>query len=74
MWQPPPASFLKLNFDKASMGDLGLASFEGVFRDDNGHIIHIYVGNLGTNTNNVVELSSLEQGPIIAKHLNYQKL
>jgi len=71
---PTPPGFLKLNFDGASRGNLGLAGFGAVLRNHLGKIIHILAGFLGETTNNVVELTSLIRGLQIAAHHQYHWL
>jgi ribonuclease HI len=51
--------FVKLNFDGASKGNAGPVGYGAVFKDDNGLILHILVGSLGNDTNNVFELWDL---------------
>jgi len=36
IWKPPPHGFLKVNIDRAFKGNLGLAGFGGVIRDEQG--------------------------------------
>jgi ribonuclease HI len=62
VWTPPPYGFLKLNFDGASMGNLGPAGFGAVLRDNMGKITHMTAGFLGESTNNVAEITSLLRG------------
>jgi hypothetical protein len=65
-WTPPPIGFIKNNFDGASKGNSGPASFRAVLRNSNGEIIHLTTGFLGSNTNNVAELWSLLRGIKVA--------
>ena len=51
--------FLKLNFDRASKGNSGPYDFGGVFRDAQGSIIRFYVGDVGIERNNAIEIFSL---------------
>ena len=55
-WEAPPSGNFKLNFDGASQGNLGEASFGGVFRDSHGKILHVYFGDIGCDSNNAMEL------------------
>jgi len=48
--------FIKINFDGASKGNVGLVSFGEILRNSNGEILHLVVGFMGLNTNNVVDL------------------
>jgi ribonuclease HI len=65
---------VKLNFDGASKGNLGPVGYGVVFRDDNGIILHILVGSLGNDTNNVVELWDLIKGIHTTTSLGFHKL
>ena len=71
VWYPPDPPLLKLNHDGASKHNPGLAGFRGVFRNAQGIIMWIYYGNLGHNTNNVVEFQALSKGLDIAKQNNF---
>jgi hypothetical protein len=61
-WNPPLERFVKMNFDGASKGNLGQAGYGRVFRNNKGNILRMYGGQMGINTNNVVELQALEEG------------
>jgi ribonuclease HI len=70
-------SFIKLNFDRASKGNLGRARVGGVFRDYLGNILRVFVrflGSNGSNTNNAIELEALEIGLHISIAQKYQRL
>jgi ribonuclease HI len=70
---PPKASFVKMNFDGASKGNLGLVGFGGVFKNHLGQILRIYsVGK--ESTNNEVELGTMNQGLSISIREGIQKL
>jgi hypothetical protein len=58
-WDPPPSGFMKLNFDRASRGNLGLGGVGGIFRDAQGEIIIMYIVRLGHTTNNGEEMEGL---------------
>ena len=60
-WHPPPQGFLKYNIDGASKGNLGIAGFGGVLRDENDCILFIFHFHLGRATNNMAELMALEK-------------
>ena len=57
---PPPMVF-KLNFDGASRGNLGAAGYGGLCRESQGTIIFIFLGSIGWDTNNSVELEGILQ-------------
>ena len=65
--QPPQMGFIKLNFDSASKGNLGQAGIGDVFRNSQDVVCRVYAMDLGYATNNEAELTSLQQGLIIAK-------
>jgi hypothetical protein len=65
---PPPLGFLKLNFDKATKGNPGVAGMGGVIKNSDGNIIRLYVGSMGNSTNNAAEFGSLEIGLEILRH------
>ncbi|KAJ1430141.1 hypothetical protein SESBI_07925 [Sesbania bispinosa] len=46
-WIKPLGGEVALNVDGSSLGNLGLASFGGIFRDDTGEWLHAYYGNIG---------------------------
>lgn len=61
-WTLPPLNTFKLNFDKASRQNPGMAGYGTAVRDHTGAIHLTYHGNLGVNTNNAAELIALLQG------------
>lgn len=73
-WNPPPASFIKLNFDGASKGNPGPTGRGGFFRNDRGEILYIYTLNMGHTTNNVVDLGALIKGLKLVIRNSYQKI
>lgn len=66
---PLSTSFLKLNFDGASGGNLGPVGIGGVLRDNKGEIQHIYSQSLGEGTYNKMEFAVLEQGLRILRRI-----
>ena len=56
-WTPPPAHFIKVNFDGAYKGNLGTEGYEAVLKNSNGEILGLDAGFLGDTTNNVAELT-----------------
>ena len=73
-WSLSPSSFINLNFDGASKGNLGPTGGGGVFWNSQGEILHIYTINLGHSTNNVAELNAMVKGLNIAKYKGFQNL
>lgn len=61
-WQLPLQNSYKVNFDGASRGNLGLAGFGGVCRNNKGEIMKVFFGQLGFDSNNSAELEGLIQG------------
>ena len=61
-WSPPLTQVFKFNFDGASRGNPGPASFGGACKDSNGRILVMYMGAIGTDTNNSAELEGLIRG------------
>ena len=53
MGAPPPLEFIKLKFNGASKGNLGPTGFGGLFRENEGEILEIYVKFLGIHKSNV---------------------
>jgi hypothetical protein len=74
LWSPPPAGFIKLNFDGASKGNPGATGFGVVFRNRQGNILLISMGSLGHTTNNATELWGLTKGLQIAHAQGYHQL
>jgi hypothetical protein len=62
LWEAPSCNFFKLNFDGASKGNLGPASYRAVIQNSDGEILHILAGSMGHNTNNSAEIWSLLYG------------
>lgn len=69
-WRPPPAGMIQLNFDGACKGNPGQAGYGGVFRDNKGHSLGIFLGSIGWDTNNSAELEGLWRGLRIAHTRN----
>lgn len=62
LWMPPSQRAFKVNFDRASRGNLGLTGFGGICRNDQGEILKVFFGYLGHDTNKSVELEGIIQG------------
>jgi ribonuclease HI len=60
--EPPPAGFLKLNFNGAEKGNPGITGMGGVIRDSGRNIIWLYTGSMGKSTNNVAKFIALDIG------------
>ncbi|GLJ13809.1 hypothetical protein SUGI_0220390 [Cryptomeria japonica] len=61
-WKPPPSGWKKMNFDGASKGNLGLSGYGVVIRDEKGNLIGVVCGQVGFVSNNIVEITTLEEG------------
>jgi len=46
-WHPPPKGYLKYNIDGVSKGNLGIAGYGGVLRDENDSVLFIFHYHLG---------------------------
>jgi len=73
-WHPPPQGFMKCNIDGASKGNLSMAGYGGVIRDEKGSTQYIFHFSLGRATNNMAELMALEQCLEILKNDNLQNI
>jgi hypothetical protein len=73
-WKKPPLVFFKINFYGASKGNMGPVGFFVVFRDHQGLILNIIVGNMGHDTNNIVNLWDLIRGIQETTSLGYHKI
>jgi hypothetical protein len=72
-WTPPPAHFIKVNFDGASKGNPGPAGYGAVLRNS-GEILGLEAGFLGETTNNVAELTGLLRGLQTAMDKGHQRI
>lgn len=73
-WSPPPSGFIKLNFDKASRGNLGKSSIAAILRNWKGEFISATCGTIPYGTNNVAELKALSVGLKIASELSISQI
>ena len=64
-WDSPPVVVFKMNFDGGSKGNPGKVGFDGVIRDHNGEIIHLFYDNMGLDSNNATELEGMVVGLMI---------
>ncbi|XP_059076287.1 uncharacterized protein LOC131073118 [Cryptomeria japonica] len=62
VWECPPLSWVKLNFDGASKGNSGRARYGAIVRDDRGDLLWCVSGFLGIASNNEADLKGLEVG------------
>ena len=61
-WSLPPPLVFKLNFDGASRGKPSATGFSSLCRDSQGRVIFVFLGSIGRDTNNSVELKGMLQG------------
>jgi ribonuclease HI len=54
--------YFKINFDGASKGNPGPTGFGATIRNNKGDILLLIAGNMGHNTNNIVELWGMLKG------------
>jgi ribonuclease HI len=65
--EAPQVGYHKINFDGASKGNPGPTGYGAVIRNSKGDILHLSAGNLGHNTNNVMEIWGFLKGLQAAK-------
>ncbi|GLJ44143.1 hypothetical protein SUGI_0920550 [Cryptomeria japonica] len=61
-WKAPPVGWLKLNFDGACRGNLGVFGFGAMIRNSEGKLILGIYGAMGEATNNEAEICALMEG------------
>ncbi|GLJ41347.1 hypothetical protein SUGI_0855700 [Cryptomeria japonica] len=61
-WKAPSAKWCKLNFDRASKGDLAKAGFGAILRDEKGMLVKVVMGFMGITLNNKEEVCGLSKG------------
>ena len=62
VWLPSPRKVYNLNFDGETKGNPRMAGFGGTCRNSDGEILHIFLGSIGEDTNNLTELEGMLQG------------
>lgn len=58
---------VQLNFEGASKGNPGREGFGGIFKNHKGNVLQTFMGSIGWDTNNLVELEGLWQGLLLAQ-------
>lgn len=58
---------IQLNFDGASKGNLGMIGYGGIFRDQGGKPLLLFLGSIGWDTNNLAKLEGLWKGLCLAQ-------
>nr|POF24256.1 putative ribonuclease h protein [Quercus suber] len=71
-WLRPPISWFKLNSDRSSLGNLGIAGGGGLIRNDRGNWIKGYARSIGITAGVAVELWALRDGIKLCLSLNLQ--
>ncbi|XP_057825648.2 uncharacterized protein LOC131037506 [Cryptomeria japonica] len=61
-WSSSPPSWKKLKFDGASRGNPGLSGFGAMVKDEEGSFVGAICGPSGIVSNNVAEITTLEEG------------
>ncbi|KAG9446327.1 hypothetical protein H6P81_012455 [Aristolochia fimbriata] len=61
-WQAPRPGRIKLNTDRSSMGNPGLAGIDGLFCDHNGNILLTYCGPIGIADSTEAETRAILEG------------
>ena len=70
----PLEIFLRLNFDGASKGNRGAASFGGLFRYLQGRVVRLYVSDSGIESNNEVEFNAIKHDLVIVIMERFHKV
>ncbi|GLJ28924.1 hypothetical protein SUGI_0570490 [Cryptomeria japonica] len=73
-WSPPPPGWKKINFDGASRGNVGLSGIGAMVRDEEGSFVGAICGPSIIVSNNVAEITALEEGLNGLSLTNNQKL
>ena len=71
-WLPPDHGVIKINFVGASQGNPGKSRIGVCLRNEFGHPIAMKSFDIFPGTNNIVEVSSLLQGLVLAKSLGFE--
>jgi ribonuclease HI len=74
LWPPPLQNWLKCNIDGASIGNPGVASCGGVFRDANGDFLYAFAEPLGFENAYFAELCGAMNAIEIAYHKKWLNL
>ncbi|XP_059071301.1 uncharacterized protein LOC131865388 [Cryptomeria japonica] len=73
-WTPPEKGWTKINFDRASRGNLGPSGVGVIARDDRGNILAIAAKRLLDGSNNVTECQAALDVILMARKLGVKKL
>ena len=71
-WKPPTLTQLKLNFDGATKGGIGVVG--GVLWDGNGDVLLVYVGKVGNGSNNLAEAMALFWGLSLISEMQLKEI
>ncbi|GLJ23078.1 hypothetical protein SUGI_0435600 [Cryptomeria japonica] len=61
-WMVPKHYWLKMNFNRASKGNLEESSFEAILRNESRGLVSMIMGFMGISSNNEFELKALDKG------------
>lgn len=73
-WEKPPRGWAKLNTDRASFGNRGLASCGGIVRDEHGNWVAGFSRKIGITSSFMVELWGLKDRLTLCNNLNISSL
>ena len=73
-WERPPEGWSKLNTDGAASGNLGVASYGGLVRDEHGGWLAGFSRRIGITSSFAVELWELREGLLLCSNLNISSL
>lgn len=57
IWKPPPSSLIKVNYDRASLYNLGTSAYGGIFKDHKCSLIGVFSHFLGVSNSFISQLS-----------------
>ena len=69
-WEPLPYGWVKLNFDRAARGNLGIASIRCIINNASGHWVAKKEMSIKPTSNNLAELEALFHGLQLCLRLN----
>ena len=73
-WEPPSYGLMKLNFDGASRGNLGMIGIRYIIHSNSGNWIIKRAKPLEIATNNMAELEALQEGLKLSLQLGIRRL
>ncbi|KAA8546322.1 hypothetical protein F0562_002940 [Nyssa sinensis] len=73
-WQFPEQGFIKINTDRAALGNPGRAGFGGLIRESSSNWIKGYYGFIGHSTSLMAELRGIREGMKLAATIGFDKV